>query len=426
MKKILIFPAGTEIAFEILNALKYSKFVTIFGGTSVSDHSEFVFKNLITGFPFITEMGFIDYLNDVIKKEGIDCIYPAHDMVGMFLSEHSSEILSQIIITDYRTVKICRSKAETYSFFKEEKFIPKVYESPDSIKKYPVFVKPEVGQGSQGAEIIYSQHELEEVLQKDSSLIVCEYLSGMEFTVDCFTDRYGTLRVIKLRNRERIRIGISVRSQLLEVDDEIKEIAGIINQKLKFRGAWFFQVKKNTEGEYYLMEISPRIPGTVGLSRNLGINFALLTLFDFWEYDVDIIDNGYDIILDRAFYSAYRIDFQYEHMYLDFDDTLVIAGKVNVDLIKLLYQAQNEGKKIHLLSKHNGDINDALKRYAISELLFESITIIPTNGDKKDYIKEERAIFIDDSFKERKVIHEACGIPVFDIDMVESLINWKD
>lgn len=31
-KRVLIFPAGTEIAFEIVNALKYSKFVEIYGG----------------------------------------------------------------------------------------------------------------------------------------------------------------------------------------------------------------------------------------------------------------------------------------------------------------------------------------------------------------------------------------------------------
>ena len=50
-KKLLIFPAGTEIAFEILNALKYSKFVEIYGGTSADDHSEFVYKRLVKGFP---------------------------------------------------------------------------------------------------------------------------------------------------------------------------------------------------------------------------------------------------------------------------------------------------------------------------------------------------------------------------------------
>ena len=68
MKKILIFPAGTEIAFEILNALKYTKFLKIYGGTSISDHSEFVFENLIKDIPFVNEPDFISRLNEVIDE----------------------------------------------------------------------------------------------------------------------------------------------------------------------------------------------------------------------------------------------------------------------------------------------------------------------------------------------------------------------
>ena len=45
-KKVLIFPAGTEIAFEIQNALKYSKFVELYGINSTSCHAEFVFALL--------------------------------------------------------------------------------------------------------------------------------------------------------------------------------------------------------------------------------------------------------------------------------------------------------------------------------------------------------------------------------------------
>ena len=71
-RNILIFPAGTEIAFEIVNALKYSKFVEIFGGTSTDDHSEFLYRNLIKGFPFIGEDNFLDYLNKVIAQYRID------------------------------------------------------------------------------------------------------------------------------------------------------------------------------------------------------------------------------------------------------------------------------------------------------------------------------------------------------------------
>ena len=109
-KKVLIFPAGTEIAFEILNALKYSKFVEIYGGTSASDHAEFVYKNLIEGFPYVDEPTFLEYLNRAIDKYQIDCVYPAHDSVSVFFSDHADEIHAQVIIADAFTTNICRSK----------------------------------------------------------------------------------------------------------------------------------------------------------------------------------------------------------------------------------------------------------------------------------------------------------------------------
>ena len=424
-KKILIFPAGTEIAFEILNALKYSKFVEIYGGTSAEDHSQLVYKNLITGFPFIDQPGFLDYLNNVIYKYSIDCVYPAHDSASVFMSEYADKIHSQVIITEKRTTDICRSKKETYEYLAEYDFIPKVYNSIDLVKKYPVFVKPIVGQGSNGAKKVCNREELEMEIKKDPSLVISEYLPGAEYTVDCFTDANKKLLVCKMRNRERIRNGIAVRSKSEHLPDEILNIANILNAKFLFKGAWFFQVKENTNHKFKLLEISPRIPGTMGLSRNLGINFPLLTLFVFWGYDVSIIENEYDIMLDRAFYSAYEIGLQYNHIYLDFDDTITFGNAVNPDVMRFIYQSLNKGKKIHILSKHSTDLMKDLETYHIDKGLFQSIIVIGNDEEKYNYIKEEKAIFIDDSFAERKKVKDKLGIPVFDVDMIESLIDWR-
>lgn len=424
-KKILIFPAGTEIAFEILNALKYSKFVEIYGGTSVADHSGFVYRHLITGFPFVDEPGFLEYLNKVISEYGIECIYPAHDSASVFFSRHTDDINAQVIISDAKTTEICRSKKETYRYLKDYSFIPKTFDTVESVERYPVFVKPAIGQGSKDARRIGSRAELEDALASDSSLIICEYLPGMEFTVDCFTDKDGNLLVSKMRDRQRIRIGINLRSKEYRLDEKAGIIAKTLNSKFSFKGAWFFQLKEDIQGEYRLLEISPRIPGTMGLSRNLGINFPMLTLFVFWGVDVSIIDNGYNIMLDRAFYSAYKIDFEYNHVYLDYDDTVTLNGKVNPDVMKFIYQAVNSGKKIHLLSKHVGDLYEDMRRLHIDTGIFEDITILQAEEQKSNYIKEQKSIFIDDSFAERKRIKDATGIPVFDVDMIESLIDWR-
>lgn len=424
-KKVLIFPAGTEIAFEIVNALKYSKFVELYGGTSADDHSEFVYKNLIKGFPYVDDNRFLDYLNNVIDKFEIDCIYPAHDSVSVFLSDKCDEIHAQVIIADKETTNICRSKKATYEYLRDYSFVPRTYENADFVESYPVFVKPSVGQGSNGAKKVDSREELEEAIMQDDSLVICEYLPGMEYTVDCFTDNKGNLLVNKFRNRERIRNGIAVRSSQITTPSEVTEIAQILNQQLNFIGAWFFQVKQDLNGKYKLLEISPRIPGTMGLSRNTGINFPMLTLFTFWGFDVSVIDNGYGITLDRAFYSAYKINITYDYIYLDFDDTVTINGLINPDVMRFIYQSVNNGKKIIVLSKHQTDLIEDMKKLHVDIGLFEDIKVIDINDEKYMYINEKKSIFIDVSFAERKKVHDNVGIPVFDVDMLESLIDWR-
>ena len=273
--------------------------------------------------------------------------------------------------------------------------------------------------------IIDKQEEIYSVLNTGREYSICEFLPGTEYTVDCFTDRYGVLRVCQPRVRERIKMGIAVRSSLCPLDEEIAGIANIINRKLVFNGAWFFQLKKNLHEEYKLLEISPRIPGTMGASRNLGINFPLLTLFNMWEYDVDIIDNHLDITLDRAFINRYRSNLIYDIVYLDFDDTLYLHDKINICLMAFCYQCVNKHIPIILLTKHSEDIYEALSLFKISSDMFEKIIHINHRQNKADYIKGEHPILIDDSFAERQNVLNQLGIAVYDLDMVESLLDWR-
>ena len=424
-QKVLIFPAGTEIAFEIQNALKFSKFVELYGCSSVPCHAEFVFKNYIEGVPFPGDPGLVDALNKVIDEYGIDLIYPAHDSACLTLTKEQDKLHARVITSPLETVEICRSKSKTYEFFKGEDFLPGTFESPDAVASYPVFCKPAVGQGSEGAKKVCSREELDLLLSGDEQYVICEYLPGDEYTVDCFTDRNGKLRSSIIRRRERIRAGIAVRSRIIPMEDQVRIIAEKINSKMVFSGAWFFQLKRNTSGEYRLLEISPRIPGTMGTTRNLGINYPMLTIFDMLGYDVDIINNGQDILLDRAFISRYQTSVRYSKVYMDFDDTLYLEDKVNIMALSFVYQCFNNEIPVILLTKHAKDIYDSLERFKISKDLFKEIIHIPNDRDKSEYIDAEGAIFIDDSFAERKNIHEKLNIPVYDLDMIESLIDWR-
>lgn len=424
VKNVLVLPAGTEIALEINNALRYSKFVKLFGGTSKPCHAEFVYENCVENVPYPDDADFISKVNEAVDKYHIDYIYPAHDSVLLKLTEAQGELHAAVVTSDVETVRITRSKNKTYAFLRGAYYLPKTYARAEEVEAFPVFIKPAVGQGAEGARRIDDMEKLTEALSDGVEYAICEYLPGEEFTVDCFTDRHGKLRIASPRTRSRIRAGISVRSRKLECSEEIEKIAEDINGRFSFNGAWFFQLKENAHGEYRLMEIAPRIAGTMSVTRNLGVNMPMLTLFNMWGCDVDIINNGGALLLDRAFISRFETDTEYDSVYVDFDDTIVVKGRVNGMLMMYLYQARDKGKKIFMLTKHAEDIGASMEKYAVSPMLFDEIIHIPQDGDKAEYVAPN-SIFIDDSFAERRRVSERCGAAVFDLDMVESLLDWR-
>ena len=424
VRKVLVFPAGTEIAFEIHHALRYSKFVRLYGATSVACHADLVFENCVEGLPYVDEPGLIERLNQVIDELEIDYIYPAHDSAVLTLTREQERLHAPVVTSALETVEICRSKNLTYDYLRGAEYLPRFYACLDEIREYPVFIKPSVGQGSVGARRIDDRAALEEALADGVEYAICEYLPGQEFTVDCFTDRHGDLRYVGPRSRDRIRSGIAVRSHFLPEDQRINAIAEDLNRRFRFNGAWFFQLKENGQGQFRLMEVAPRIAGTMGATRNRGVNMPLLTLYNMWGFDVDIINNGNELLLDRAFISRFKAGIHYENVYVDFDDTLVLRGQVNPELMAFLYQARNQGKKLFLISKHVGDLEGELRRFCIHPGLFDQIIRLDQSESKLPYIQAD-SIFIDDSFAERRRIHQGCGVPVFDLDMIESLIDWR-
>ena len=423
--KVLVFPAGTEIAFEIHNALRNNKMVELYGATSVPCHANLVFKNCVDGLPFANDPLLIDALNTLIDKWGIEFVYPAHDDALLRLTRDQGQLHANVITSTYFTVSICRNKAETYFYLRDAWYMPDIYWNDFDIKEFPVFLKPAVGQGSTGTKMVTNRDQLWDFLRTARcEYVMCEYLPGQEFTVDCFTDKNGTLRYVGQRTRERIRSGIAVRSRFVKTEDNVMEIADSLNARFDFNGAWFFQLKEDKNGELKLMEVAPRIAGTMGLTRNIGVNLPLLTLYNNLGMDVEIIKNPNELLLDRAFISRFQTDIDYENVYVDLDDTLIIKGKVNVYLLAFLYQCRDKGKSLILLTKHAGNAIQRLDDHSIDMNLFDSIINIPDWAEKSQFIRPN-SIFIDDSFAERKKVADAWGTPVFDTDAVECLFDWR-
>ena len=352
--KVLVYPFGTEIAFEIYRSLSKVKNIELWGGTSdYNNHGLYVYDNVIGDWQFISDTSprdDVEHFAKQIESYNFDFIYPAMDGCLAKFAEFRDVFSGKVIAPDFGVAETTRSKSKTYSLLKDCIKVPVCYDDINKISEYPVFVKPDVGQGSVGAK---------------------------------------------------------------KISDQIKNVGG-----------WFFQLKKNKAGEYVLLEVASRIAGTSGFTRCIGANLPLLTLYTFQgQYIKEIPLIGYkELHIDRALYNAYKSDIEYDSVYVDYDDTLVVDGHLNIQLITFLYSCIDKGLPVYLFSRHDdekfGKLDNLLEKYHL-QTLFDEIIHIGLSGRKSTYIKSNKAIFIDDSYGERMAVKKTTRILVFDPSMVE-------
>ena len=428
-KNILVFPCGSEIALEVYRAVNHSTHFNLIGANSIEDHGQFVFENYIGDLPFITSPDFLEKFRQVIRDNRIDAVYPAMDAVIELLKSNEDFLGCKVVSSPIETTQICLSKSKTYKVLENVVKVPKTFIANELViagKPFPVFAKPDIGYGSRGAKKISSVEDLKAHLDLYPSCILSEFLPGKEYTVDCFSSHNGELLFAAARERCRIMNGISVNTKpVKESAEEFEEFAKKINSAIKFSGAWFFQVKRDKNGELTLLEVASRFGGSSSLFRAQGINFALMSLFDAFDIPVSILRNGYDVIMDRALDNKYKLNLKYSEVFVDFDDCIYLEKQfVNDALMAFLYRCVNKGIKVSLLSRHDdeklGKLDELLDKLRIRQV-FDRIIHLDPSQKKIDFIDNTDSIFIDDSFAERKAIANKFNIPVFSLDMIEAL-----
>jgi len=419
MINVLVFPCGSEVAIEVHRALHFEKNINLIGLSSVEDHGKFVFENYIGDCPFFDNNDFIPYLKNIVESNQIDVIYPCMDIVLPILKDNETFLGCKVVTSELETTRICLSKLHTYQVLKETIKVPEIYNEYENIN-FPLFSKPNIGASSRNTFKILDELDFSFYTKKFPENLILEYLPGDEFTVDCFTDFNGNLLFSSARKRNRISNGISVNTQIV-YDPIFDDWAKKINQKLKFNGAWFFQVKFDKNNILTLLEVATRIAGSSSIQRYRGVNLPLLSIYNILGYPVSIQVNNIELKLDRGLDVLPKIDFYFENVYFDFDDTLVVKDTVNPIAIKVIYSLLNKGKKIFLITRHALNIKQSLDKYKIPEFIFTEIIHLKLNENKSDFIKEY-SVFVDDSFSERIQVQNAVNCKVISIDIIDMLL----
>ncbi len=420
VRRVLVFPAGTEIGLEIHQALQHCKEVELFGaGQAVSNHAPFVYERYYQ-LPSIHDENWLPDLIELCQTLQIDYIFPAYDDVIVALTEHRADIPAVVLTAPEKACCITRSKSLTYQALGSVIRVPHTYH-PATATDFPLFVKPDRGQGSQGAQKVHNLSELTSAVASVKDPIVCEYLPGDEYTIDCFSDRERGVLFCGARVRLRMRNGIAVHTRSVPLEGA-EVLAGHIHASLGMRGAWFFQVKRAVDGQLVLLEVAPRIAGSMSTHRVQGVNFPLLAIFEHERLPLQLMTLPIHAELDRALHNRYRLACHYESLYIDLDDTLLLRGRVNLDALRLVFSCINRQIPVVLITRHDGDLDVTLRQHRLMGL-FDEVIHLDRMQRKSDFIRRKNAIFLDDSFAERKEVYQCLGIPTFDCSMIDALIS---
>jgi carbamoyl-phosphate synthase large subunit len=423
-RRVLIFPGGTEIALELREALRHCKeAVLVAAGSPGVSHADFAFARNHP-LPAVHEPRWLEALRTLVRREAITHIFPAHDDALLALAEHAAELHpAKVITSPLETCRITRSKVATHEALAGVLPCPRRFATAREATAFPVFLKPDRGQGSQRTGLAPTRAALEELLAEDPDRTIWEHLPGEEYTIDCFSDRERGLLYAAGRERLRIRAGIAMSCRWVD-GPEFGDYARRIASVLPLHGAWFFQVKRNAQGQLALLEVAPRVGGTSALSRARGVNLPLLSLLEADRVPLEVRPAAFTVAIDRALRNRYQHTLEYRTVYCDYDDTLVVHGRVNPDAIQFLYQSIDRGIRVVLLTRHQGDLAAELRRRRLDRL-FDQIVHLGAEGSKAEHIRETPALFIDDSFRERADVSRLPGVHAVDPAMLEMLIDHR-
>ncbi|RRV80977.1 ATP-grasp domain-containing protein [Stutzerimonas stutzeri] len=421
MKRInvLVFPCGSEVGLEIGRALARSIHVELHGACSRDDHGRLAFERYAE-LPNIADTNFDERFAELLACWNIQLVFATHDSVMAYLAPRMAGWHVQLVNGDPQSTQIARSKVATYSLLAGESWLPKMFAGLDEVENWPVLLKPDQRQGGQGVTLATGRAAAEVALATLEQPLICEYLPGEELTVDCFSDWRGHLLYVGPRSRERVVGGIAMRSRRLPLSDEVGGIAEAIHKRMSLRGPWFFQLKRDTQGRYKLLEVSCRLSSSSVVQRVAGVNLPLMAVQDFMSRDLAVLDEPRITLVERRLASHAELAYAFDTVYMDFDDTLVCDGRANPQAMRFAYRLLEMGMRLVLLTRHPGNLEAALAEARITASLFDQIIHLRA-GEPKSSVIEGAAIFIDNHFPERLDVARNRGIPVFDVDALELL-----
>jgi carbamoyl-phosphate synthase large subunit len=268
----------------------------------------------------------IERIEDIHRQETIDVLVPNFD-AELFSFMKNEERLNQQGI---------RTFLPTFEQFQERE----KHRLPEFGKKYGIKVPASLNLGSLGqiteledkfdypvmvkgqfydAYLATNKEQVKQSFMKISAkwgfpVIAQEFISGTEVNVVALGDGLGnTVAAVPMRKQYTTDKGKAWGGITL-ADEKMMALTRLLIQQTRWRGGMELEMIKTHTGEYYLIEINPRIPAWVYLAVGAGQNIpeALVKLalgmevkpMQFYKIGKMFVRYSYDLIVDLEKFAA--------------------------------------------------------------------------------------------------------------------------
>lgn len=407
---ILILPGTTLIAREIRVSLEAMREVHLYGaGFDLAHPDTKLYKDFFYLGQGLTEAN-LDRVSKIVQDFEIQMIFLAHDQYLLDFKDYTEISGAKIVHHNSRSIEITSYKSKTYKCFKKWIPTPNIFTIDFAMEKQDeYYVKPDRGQGGVGG-----FHAINFDLTKinPKSHLISEFLPGEEYTVDCFSSFDSKVIYAAARERLEISNGLAIETKMVHLPI-VNEYSKRISQELELSGAWFFQLKASGTGELKLLEIGLRIAGASGVNRLRGINLSQMQIYQELgrKLVVPIFDTN-----PKVSEKGVDLDFDYQAVFLDYDDTMTIEGNARESVKTFLTKCKQREIPVSIISRHVGDLRLSLTRN-FPGFTFTDIIQINDGSNKSLHIPSTlKTLFVDDSFYERSQVKKVLRNRVLSVD----------
>lgn len=239
-----------------------------------------------------------------LEEYHYDLVIPLNDDVAIILSKYKVQLseLTTLAVEDWDIFQMASDKLRTMMVcMKKHLPCPITFTSKQDYLNnkgevlFPLVVKPRTGCAAVGFYVANNEEDLLEYYDKAElkygKMLIQEYIpqDGLQYKCELFIDHSGELKGSCVFAKVRwypINGGSSTLNETVDRPDIIDNCQNLLKE-IGWRGyADIDLIEDKRDGKVKIMEINPRITGSVKICYEAGVNFSQLILDDFLGNEV--------------------------------------------------------------------------------------------------------------------------------------------